>query len=72
MSKIPVEDVVAMCFVGGLIVVLLGLMFFGYNHYTSAERNPMDGSLILTANPQKSNWQFTHCTSTNKECGRLE
>jgi len=72
MSKIPVEDVVAMCFVGGLIVVLLGLMFFGYSQYTSAERNPSDGSLILTANPQNSNWQFTHCTSTNKECGRLE
>jgi len=80
--KIPIEDTVAIIFV---VVLFMGLVVLGSVSITArfsepdikmdsiAVRDPVDHTLILTKQPVVvEQWEFKHCTPTNKDCGRFE
>lgn len=79
--KMPIEDTVAMIFV---VVLFMGLVALGALSLTKqpnntntlqpvAVRDPVDHTLILLKQPVVvKQWQFKHCTPTNKDCGRFE
>jgi len=51
---------------GFIIVIILttGIIF-----YTNYDR-PSSSTIVVEKN--KGPWKFLHCTSTNKDCGKLE
>ena len=80
MSKIAIEEWVAiglMCVAFGGVVTVVLKSFNKDNGIDRAMptvsvvvRDPIDHTMILVkATP---NWEFVHCTPTNKNCGRFE
>jgi len=79
--RLPLEDILAIVFV---LVLFVGLIILGSIALTGeiaetrnesiAVRDPIDHTLILVKPMPivETPWAFRHCTSTNKDCGRLE
>ena len=80
MSKTPlhIEDIFLFIVAGGAFIVLITVVtisFTGKNKQgyvaTHSESVP---ETVFNSQPKNEvvAWEFKHCTSTNKECGRLE
>jgi len=54
---------------GFIIVIILatGIIF-----YTNYDRPSSSSSTIVVVEKNKGPWKFLHCTSNNKDCGKLE
>lgn len=77
MNGMKLEDWLAMGFVGALMLLLLVLGVVALTRSDKVEdllvvRSPVDQTMLLVTKIPTKPWEFKHCTSTNKECGRLE
>ena len=79
MNKIAMEEWVAvgmLCIIfgGGITLLIKSMVQDSVTEDTLDQvvvRNPVDHTMVLIKHPP-ANWEFKHCTSTNKECGRFE
>ena len=80
--QLPYSDILAIALGIVLFIGLIVLSSLGISSFISgteeakpiAVRDPVDHTLILVKpNPTvQEQWEFKHCTPTNKDCGRLE
>lgn len=58
-----------------LISIMSGLLYWGYTLMKGPILDDLgisDIKMDLQLSPDKSQWEFKHCTPTNKDCGRLD
>ena len=62
-------------FLSAIAIVVASVLCLFEEEHTEKQlvHSPVDNALVMVEKPMtKNHWYFKHCTSTNKECGRLQ
>ena len=78
--RMPTDEIIFMFCMVVLFISLVVLVAAGIGVFTNDEQpiekvNHTMNKVILNpvvVKAENNNWQFKHCTHTNKDCGRLE
>jgi hypothetical protein len=76
----PTDEIIFMFCMVVLFISLVVLVAAGIGVFTNDEQpiekvnHTMDRVILnpVVVQAENKNWKFTHCTPTNKDCGRLE